>query len=228
MESRATGVAAGDYQVARGWVPPWARKLGMPVWISDPDRYIIFVNGRAEGLLGQPTGSCVGRPCSEVIRGRTAKGKPFCAEQCPVIRQLDFQTEIEPFQLRIGAGRKAKWIQVVVIAAQAPDFSGPYVVHCVIDDEREQRFKQYLTKVMTRSPKPRLANNRMTGPSLTRREKEILALLSDDASLREIADKLHLSYTTVRNHVQHILNKLGVHSTMEAVAFYLLTDDRSL
>ena len=228
MESRPTEVAVGDYQVARGWVPPWVQKLGMPVWISGPDRYITYINGRAEGLLGQPTGKCVGRPCNEVIRGRTAKGKPFCTEQCPVVRQLNFQTEIEPFRIRIGAGRKAKWVQVVVIAAEAPDFSGPYLVHCVIDDEREQRFKRYLTKVMTRSPKTRPVNKRPTGSSLTRREKEILALLSDDASLREIADKLHLSYTTVRNHVQHILNKLGVHSTMEAVALYLLTDDQSI
>ena len=228
MEVRASQVAAGDRQMAAGWVPPWALKLGMPVWISDPDRCITYVNGRAEGLLGQPAGKCVGQPCSEVVRGRTVKGKPFCARQCPVIRQLDFQSEIEPIRLRIGAGRKAKWVQVVVIVAQAPDFSGPYVVHCVIDDEREQRFKRYLAKVMTRSPKPRLAKNRVTGPVLTRREKEILALLSDDASLREIADKLHLSYTTVRNHVQHILNKLGVHSTMEAVAYYLLSDDKSL
>jgi DNA-binding CsgD family transcriptional regulator len=197
----------------------------MPVWISAPDRRINHLNGRAEGLLGLSSAKCVGRPCSEVIRGRTVKGRPFCSELCPVVRQLDFQAEIEPFRIRIGAGRKARWVQVVVIAAHAPDISGPYMVHCVIDDDREQRFRRYLTKVMTRSPKARLVSNRLRGTRLTRREKEILALLSDDASLREIADKLHLSYTTVRNHVQHILNKLGVHSTMEAVALYLLADD---
>jgi DNA-binding NarL/FixJ family response regulator len=29
----------------------------------------------------------------------------------------------------------------------------------------------------------------------------------------------------VRNHVQHILTKLGVHSILEAVAFYLLVEE---
>jgi DNA-binding CsgD family transcriptional regulator len=225
METRSAGVSAGDYSVARGWVPPWVVKLGMPVWISDPDRHISYLNGRAESLLGLSADRCVGRSCSEVVRGRTAQGKPFCSERCPVVRQLEFQAEIEPIRIRVGIGRRAKWVQVVVIAAQSPDLAGSYMVHCVIDDEREQRFKRYLTKVMTRSPKKRAVNPRVKGTPLTQREKEILALLSDDASLREIANRLHLSYTTVRNHVQHILNKLGVHSTMEAVAYYLLSDD---
>lgn len=225
MESRPSGVVAGDYRVVRGWVPPWVEKLGMPVWISDPDRNITYLNGRAEELLGRTSGKCVGKPCYEVIRGKTARGKPFCSEQCPAVRQLNFQKEIEPFRIRVGTGRAAKWIQVVVIAAQAPDLNGPCMIHCVIDDQKEERFRQYLNKVMARTPKARLSRIEVTSFRLTRREKEILELLSDDASLHEIADKLHLSYTTVRNHVQHILRKLGVHSIMEAVAFYLLTGD---
>jgi DNA-binding CsgD family transcriptional regulator len=226
METRPTGVVAADYQVAWGWVPPWVERLGMPVWISGPDRHITYLNGRAEELLGRPASKCVGKPCYEVIRGKTAKGKPFCSEQCPAVQQFGFQKEVEPFRVRVGTGRAAKWIQVVMIAAQAPDFSGLRMVHCVIDDEREQRFKRYLNKVMTRTPKARSRRrNTATSFSLTRREKEILELLTEDASLHEIADELNLSYTTVRNHVQHILRKLGVHSIMEAVAFYLLASD---
>jgi DNA-binding CsgD family transcriptional regulator len=225
MESRPAGVAAGHYQVVRGWVPPWVDRLGMPVWVSGSDLRISYINGRAEELLGQSAVDCVGRPCYEVVRGRTAKGKAFCGNVCPAVRQLSFQKEIEPFRIRVGVGRRARWVQIVLIAAQAPDYSGPCMVHCVIDDEKEQRFKQYLSKVMTRSPKARVGRPGTHDVTLTRREKEILALLSEDVSLHEIADRLHLSYTTVRNHVQHILRKLGVHSIMEAVAFYLLTSD---
>jgi DNA-binding CsgD family transcriptional regulator len=225
METRPAGVAASDYRVAWGWVPPWVDGLGMPVWISGPDRCITYVNGRAEKLLGRPAAKCVGKPCYEVIRGKAAGGKPFCSQLCPAVRQVKYQKEIEPFRIRVGTGRAAKWVQVVLIAEQAPDFSGTRMIHCIIDDEKEQRFKRYLDKVMARTPKPRLHKREMTGVRLTRREKEILDLLSDDASMHEIADKLHLSYTTVRNHVQHILRKLGVHSIMEAVAFHLLTRD---
>lgn len=54
---------------------------------------------------------------------------------------------------------------------------------------------------------------------LTRREREILALLASGASGREIAAELYLSPNTVRTHVQNILTKLQVHSRLEAVAF---------
>jgi len=57
---------------------------------------------------------------------------------------------------------------------------------------------------------------------LTKREAEILRLLAEDPDLRKIAVSLHISYATVRNHVQHILGKLGVHSISEAVAYHIL------
>ena len=66
-------------------------------------------------------------------------------------------------------------------------------------------------------------NSRQT--DLTVREREILRLLAEDHDLYTIANELHISYVTVRNHVQHVLAKLGVHSIMEAVACYLLLEN---
>jgi two-component system nitrate/nitrite response regulator NarL len=54
---------------------------------------------------------------------------------------------------------------------------------------------------------------------LTRREKELLQLLSEGASSVQIAESLHISRHTVRTHVQSVLGKLGVHSRLEAAAF---------
>ena len=51
------------------------------------------------------------------------------------------------------------------------------------------------------------------------------ALSFTSGALYAIAARLHVSHATVRNHVQHILNKFGVHSIMEAVALYLLHVD---
>jgi DNA-binding NarL/FixJ family response regulator len=53
---------------------------------------------------------------------------------------------------------------------------------------------------------------------LTPREKEILQLMADGLDNRAIADRLSISFTTVRGHVQHILEKLDAHSKLEAVA----------
>lgn len=55
-------------------------------------------------------------------------------------------------------------------------------------------------------------------PVLTSRQTEILALISNGASTVQIAESLHLSRETVRNHVRNILRQLGVHSRVEAVA----------
>jgi two-component system NarL family response regulator len=56
-------------------------------------------------------------------------------------------------------------------------------------------------------------------PELTRREIEILRRLTGGASTRTMAAELHVSPATVRNHVQNILAKLGVHSRLEAAAY---------
>jgi len=54
--------------------------------------------------------------------------------------------------------------------------------------------------------------------ALTRREREILLLLTKGSGLREVARQLHMSLSTVNTHMQNLRSKLGVHSTLEAVA----------
>jgi len=53
---------------------------------------------------------------------------------------------------------------------------------------------------------------------LTPRQAEILGLLERGRSTAQIADELHLSRETVRNHVRHLLHALGASSRLEAVA----------
>ncbi|HET7172784.1 MAG TPA: response regulator transcription factor [Nocardioidaceae bacterium] len=56
-------------------------------------------------------------------------------------------------------------------------------------------------------------------PRLTERELEVLRLMSQGLNNREIAEKLFISQNTVKNHVRNILEKLQLHSRMEAVLF---------
>jgi DNA-binding NarL/FixJ family response regulator len=52
---------------------------------------------------------------------------------------------------------------------------------------------------------------------LTPREKEVLRLMAEGTSSRDIAGKLGISYTTVRTHIRSLGSKLGVHSKLEAI-----------
>jgi DNA-binding NarL/FixJ family response regulator len=54
---------------------------------------------------------------------------------------------------------------------------------------------------------------------LTDRELEVLSLLAQGSSTRDVAQALSISPSTARNHIQNILHKLNVHSRLEAVAY---------
>ena len=56
---------------------------------------------------------------------------------------------------------------------------------------------------------------------LSRRETEVLQLLAQGYSDKEIAASLHVGYDTVRTHISHIFEKLHVRSRAGAVARYL-------
>jgi DNA-binding NarL/FixJ family response regulator len=53
--------------------------------------------------------------------------------------------------------------------------------------------------------------------SLTPREQEILVLMTQGLDNREIADRLHVAYPTVRSHVRRVLRKFDARSRLEAV-----------
>ena len=74
-----------------------------------------------------------------------------------------------------------------------------------------------LQRVIHRRRERDEALKRMT--NLTRREREVLALLALGADNDLIAQRLVISPETARTHVQNVLGKLGVHSRLEAAAF---------
>jgi DNA-binding NarL/FixJ family response regulator len=60
-----------------------------------------------------------------------------------------------------------------------------------------------------------LLNNELE--PLTPREIEVLRLMAEGSSSRDIATRLGVSYATVRSHIRSLGGKLGVHSKGEAI-----------
>ena len=69
-------------------------------------------------------------------------------------------------------------------------------------------------KQMSRSDRQQVPS-----PRLTDRELEVLKLVAQGLNNREIAKRLFISENTVKNHVRNILEKLQLHSRMEAVMY---------
>jgi two-component system NarL family response regulator len=65
--------------------------------------------------------------------------------------------------------------------------------------------------------------DRVPAPVLTDRELQVLRQVARGRNNREIAADLFISENTVKNHVRNILEKLQLHSRMEAV-FYAVRE----
>jgi DNA-binding NarL/FixJ family response regulator len=61
------------------------------------------------------------------------------------------------------------------------------------------------------------ARQQVPAPKLTDREMQVLKLIARGMNNRDIAKELFISENTVKNHVRNILEKLQIHSRMEAV-----------
>ncbi|SPF02675.1 response regulator [Streptomyces sp. MA5143a] len=63
-------------------------------------------------------------------------------------------------------------------------------------------------------------------PGLTRREREILALIGEGLTNRQIGQRLYLAEKTVKNHISRLLAKLGVERRVQAAVIATQAADR--
>ena len=211
--------ASGDSVTHKAWVDA----IGVPAWVTSKERSILHLNNRAELLFNCPASACVGRRCYEILGGRTqfvpksGAPQPFCQIRCPVQSALRQGRELPPKYVRVLGPGGGHWIRLLLVPFRNEDGT-TLVVHCALPADKEHRLKSYVAQLAHRSSRPIPADLGGLSP----REQDVLGLLTEDLTLREIAERLGVSYITVRNHVQHLLSKLQAHSTAEAVAVGLL------
>jgi PAS domain S-box-containing protein len=182
------------------------------------DGRIVFWNRSAERLLGYTGREVTGKRCCDVFVGRDPAGNRLCYQGCHVQALVKRGETVEHFEMatRTKAGRPV-WldISILVVPGTRPDVTT--TVHLFRDVTTAHEVEAL---VRERLAQMRPSSDDSQPPSdLTPRELTILRLIAGGASTRAMAEKLHVSPVTIRNHVQHILGKLGLHSRLEAAAY---------
>jgi DNA-binding CsgD family transcriptional regulator len=192
------------------WIPVEAfEHAGHAVFISDENGRIEYCNSATETLLKRDRQKIVGQRCCEVMRLRAPGGKLLCRAKCGVqaqVRSGKLQ-KVRPAVLAVN-GDLPSAVDLLSLAVSPP--VGPRIA---------------ILHVIKLSTKAAAANVVETSPchepaayvGLSPREQEVLQHLTHGHGTDEIAEKLFVSSSTVRNHVRSILSKMKVHSRIEAV-----------
>jgi PAS domain S-box-containing protein len=163
--------------------------VNVPSYVIDRVGIVRWMNLAARRLVGDQ----VGRQFTSIVAPEeTRRARELFA------RRVLGNTEAgdAPFVLVGGLGGR-----VAVEVSSVPLRRGEHVVGV---------FGQVSDVVEEPRPHPELR--------LTPRQAEVLQLLERGRSTAQIAEELHLSRETVRNHVRHLLHAVGATSRLEAVA----------
>jgi DNA-binding CsgD family transcriptional regulator len=203
-------------------------RTGGAAFATDEQGRIVIWNRAAEQLLHFPASRVLGKPCHDVLCGFDVFGNRYCDNPCALIHMVRRREPVRHFELEIrreSGEALAASFSIVVIPGQKPNqFTA---IHFLQPVDRHKDVDTLIRRILAESPAPVVdSSSAKDAPAaspvpLTARELQILRLLADGISTREIADSLFISVTTTRNHVQSVLRKLDVHSKLEAVSLAL-------
>jgi DNA-binding CsgD family transcriptional regulator len=171
--------------------------------VTDAKGDVVFCNRKAATLLGRRARQVIGRRCWEVVGLVDAAGVPFCCSNCPVQRQA-IKGALQPRHRVIALSARGAPLDLELLTFVVPPRSPGRqpILHLI---------RPAPIDVEVAGAAPSLVGQ------LTSRETQILRLLAAGCDTSAIASRLFISAATVRNHVQHILGKLGVHGRLQAI-----------
>lgn len=192
---------------------------------TDPRNHITQWNAIATELLGHVASDVIGRNFQEITQAHDVFGNPLCPDHCAFHSMVRAGAAPENFDLDIvtAAGQKVRVaVSIVVVLGPLTDDYG--LVYLLTPKRRRRRADEAIDRLLAERG---LAGAVATGadqrgrrhqPQLTRRQKEILALMVLGRNSSEMAAELGVSVHTVRSHVQAVLKALEVSNRVEAVS----------
>jgi len=201
------------------------------VFIVDSELRIYLWNNAAEEILGFGKGDVEDQSCYQILQGANEEGEPICSQHCQVSKLAKKSKPVSSYDTRVRTNQgDLCWLNMSIITFRLGKNSDDLmIVHMFRDisqnKDDESIFNQILEKAHHyQNNTAKIRKNKMPVEQvekLTRRQLEVLTLLSRGYTTREIADSLSISPYTACNHIQLILQKFQVHTRLEAVAFAL-------
>jgi PAS domain S-box-containing protein len=193
-------------------------RSGAAAFAMDGSNRITYWNKACEGLLGQPARHVLGKHCYEVICGRDGSDNLYCHTSCPVAHQARQKDDpVHPFHVRALAGdgrRKEVEVSMFAVPSYHPALTAVVHVLTPVPIGSEGDTPAAAPALADQQPAPDPTSE---AAALTSRELQILRCLAHGQTTPAIAKVLAIAHVTVRNHTQSILQKLDVHSKLEAV-----------
>jgi len=196
-----------------------------PAFAVDAHGLIAAWNQSAVKLFGVRKEEAVGRFCSEVTQGVDECGRS-CSKDCTIQHQAENHQPLKSYDIQVNANGVRQWCNVSVIMVEAARSNPRYTIHIARPADIQKRFELLVRDfVVTETNLPSVNVGEILSAkrtptnftNLSKRETEILHYLARGQTTARIAEELFISRTTVNNHVQHILQKLGAHNRLEAV-----------
>jgi DNA-binding CsgD family transcriptional regulator len=179
-------------------------------------------NSSAELLFHRPRKGMNHSACWNLLSARSENGELICHPQCQVLARALAGESTSNFDCELTLGGTHCWVNVSTLLVNTAD-AGRIIVHLVRDVDTRKRLecvtRRFLDQLAALSGETveRLMASPPPHLELSSRELQVLRCLSECRSTPEIAMHLGVSIATVRNHLNHVLQKLGAHSRMEAV-----------
>lgn len=195
-------------------------------FVIDEDLRILYWNTAAEAILGFNSEDVAGQFCYQLLHGYDEGKRLICNARCQVMK-LAMKSKPVPnydIHMRTRQGNR-RWLNMSVFTYKLNNTYGKKVIvhlfHDLKHKEVDEKVLNHLVEVVNRFQDVPQENRDTVAPlpvKLTPREREVLSLLASGNGTKDIAEFLSISINTVRNHIQHILEKLQVHTRLEAVA----------
>ena len=192
---------------------------GDPAFAVDRHGIIRAWNAAAENMFGYSVTAVEGRPCWEVLCGCDTSRNDYCGSNCPLRRMAFSAKSVNSTRIyfRLASRESKPFLMSTLMLYNGPgEQLMAHICRPDIDVKAPEAASGGSGSIETGRP-VHLSNNHQRG-GLTQRQLEVLALLAEGKSTREIASLMCVSLHTVRNHISQILFKLHVHSRVEAVA----------